>query len=99
LFKQRKSEQESKTIEKFKNDEKEKRKRLRATFNSMNQLFTEFKDSRRQQEADAGNRNKGNKEHLNRIKQELKEREKRSQQAVEAYKEAQAKKNLLNSEQ
>lgn len=89
---------ESKTIEKFKNDEKEKRKRLRSVYNSMNKLFTEFKDARRQQEEEAGNRKQGNKAHLHQIKMELKARELKSQQAVKDYKEAQAKKNLLNSE-
>ena len=60
--------------------------------------FDDFKERRREHDSIMAQRKKGNSINTNKLKNALKEKSMRSLQAVEAFQEAKARKNMLNKE-
>ena len=83
---------------KYQESEKQKERRLRQTYNYMNKLFIDYKQTKKEQ-FDNMNMNKANKNaDKDRAKEDLKEKMDRSAKAVADFKAGEAHKNMLQKE-
>lgn len=97
-FKMQAEESKRKEFSDFENAEVQKQKKLRVAYNSMNRMFKDFKEKRKEHWYNMSNRKADDSQRIEEQKVDMMERRERSQRAVQAYMDQKAHKNMLNSE-